>query len=62
MRDVHWCVSVFYQPIENNNIANQIHGFIIDYGKFILIGNIIYIVQKDKQMYGTKLQAENIGK
>ena len=35
-RDVHWCVTVFYQPIENDNIANQIHGFTIDYGKFIL--------------------------
>ena len=35
-RDVHWCVTVFYQAIENNNIANQIHGFTIDYGKFIL--------------------------
>ena len=23
--------------IENDNIANQIHGFTIDYGKFILI-------------------------
>ena len=37
MRDVHWCVTVFYQQIENDNIANQIHGFTIDYGKFILI-------------------------
>ena len=36
-RDVHWCVTVFYQQIENSNIANQIHGFTIDYGKFILI-------------------------
>ena len=35
-RDVHWCVTVFYQPIENSNIANQIHGFTIDDGKFIL--------------------------
>ena len=35
--DVHWCVTVFYQQIENSNIANQIHGFTIDYGKFILI-------------------------
>ena len=26
-RDVHCCVTVFYQQIENNNIANQIHGF-----------------------------------
>ena len=25
------------QQIENGNIANQIHGFTIDYGKFILI-------------------------
>ena len=39
MRDVHWCVNVFYQQIENGNIANQIHGFTIDYGKFILIGD-----------------------
>ena len=31
-----WCVTVFYQQIENGNIANQIHGFTIDYGKFIL--------------------------
>ena len=37
MRDVHWCVTVDYQQIENGNIANQIHGFTIDYGKFILI-------------------------
>ena len=40
MRDVHWCVTVFYQQIENGNLANQIHGFTIDYGKFILIKNI----------------------
>ena len=34
----------FYQQIaqiENGNIANQIHGFITDYGKFILIQNMI---------------------
>ena len=36
MRDVHWCVTVFYQQIKNGNIANQIHGLTIDYGKFIL--------------------------
>ena len=36
MRYVHLCVTVFYQQIENGNIANQIHGFTIDYGKFIL--------------------------
>ena len=36
MRDVHQCVTVDYQQIANDNIANQIHGFTIDYGKFIL--------------------------
>ena len=36
-RDVHWCVTVDYQQIGNGNIANQIHGFTIDYGKFILM-------------------------
>ena len=36
-RDVHWCVTGFYQQIEISNVANQIHGFTIDYGKFILI-------------------------
>ena len=41
-RDVHWCVTVDYQQIENDNRANQIHGFTIDYGKFILI---LYISQ-----------------
>ena len=39
-RDVHWCVTVDYQQIANDNIANQIHGFTIDYGKFILISDI----------------------
>ena len=38
-RDVHCCVTVDYQQIANDNIANQIHGFTIDYGKFILIRN-----------------------
>ena len=36
MRDVHCCVSVFYQQIVDGNIANQIYGFTIDYAKFIL--------------------------
>ena len=35
-RDVKWCVTVDYQQIADDNIANQIHGFTIDYGKFIL--------------------------
>ena len=43
MRDVHWCVTVFYQQIENGNIANQIQGFTIDYGKFILNENMLQI-------------------
>ena len=29
-------IVIIYQQIENSNIANQIHGFTIDYGKFIL--------------------------
>ena len=41
-RDVHWYVTVDYQQIANGKIANQIHGFTIDYGKFILIGYIIH--------------------
>ena len=40
-RDVHWCVTVDYQQIANGNIANQIHGFTIDYGKFILISDTL---------------------
>ena len=34
--DVHWCVTVDDQQIANGNIANQIHGFTVDYGTFIL--------------------------
>ena len=40
MHDVHLCVTVDYQQIANGNIANQIHGLTIDYGKFILISDI----------------------
>ena len=39
-RDVHCCVTVDYQQIANDNISNQIHGFTIDYGKFILNSDI----------------------
>ena len=39
MRDVHWYITVDYQQIENDNIANQIHGFTIDYDKIILIND-----------------------
>ena len=42
--NVHGCVTVDYQQIENDNIANQIHGFTIDYGKFILIATIRYLL------------------
>ena len=45
MRDVHRFVTVDYQQIENGNKANQIHGFTIDYGKFILI-SISYVWMK----------------
>ena len=35
-RDVHRCVTVDYQQIANDNVANQIHGFTIDYGKNLI--------------------------
>ena len=40
-RDVHCCVTVDYQQIANDNTANQIHGFTIDYGKFILMADSV---------------------
>ena len=40
-------VTVDYQQIANDNIANQIYGFTIDYGKFILIVN--YNITKAKR-------------
>ena len=40
---MHWCVTADYQQIVNGNIANQIHGFTIDYGKFIL--NVIVLIK-----------------
>ena len=49
-RDVHWCVTVDYQRIANGNVANQIHGFTIDYGKFILI----IVISKHKFFYRWK--------
>ena len=44
-RDVHWWVTVDYQQITNGNIANQIHGFTIDYGKLILKHIIVMKIQ-----------------
>ena len=35
--------TVDYQQIGNGNTANQIHGFTIDYGKFILIENVFRV-------------------
>ena len=35
-------VTVFYQQIENGDVANQIHGFTIDYSKFI--GKIVLLM------------------
>ena len=42
------CVTVDYQQIANDNIANQIHGFTIGYGKFILIVIIIHHTHYEK--------------
>ena len=33
------CATVFHQQIEKGNIANQIHGLPVDYGKYILIAD-----------------------
>ena len=44
MRDVHRCVTVDYQQKEDGNIANQIHGFTVDYGK---------LLKNDKQLVMT---------
>ena len=38
--------TVVYQHIENGNIANQIHGFTIDYSKFILKKDLKYYAVK----------------
>ena len=43
------CVTVDYQQIENGNIANQIQGFTIDYGKFILMGDIGWLHNSTKE-------------
>ena len=48
-RDVHWCVTVDHRQIAKGNIANQIHGFTIDYGKFILIDIIIHQTYYEKK-------------
>ena len=42
-------VTVDYQQIANDNIANQIHGFTKDHGKFKL--NIIIIHQTHYEKY-----------
>ena len=51
-RDVHWCVTVFYQQTENSNIANQIHGFTIDYGKFILNSDKARVFDQSERAQG----------
>ena len=59
-RDVHWCVTGFYQQIEISNIANQIHGFTIDYGKFILICFIVHWTKKNgSYVFASSLTASN---
>ena len=57
-RDVHWCVTVDYQQIENDNIANQIHRFTIDYGTFILIRIMRWQDSQSPQTIGGKKQSE----
>ena len=47
---LHQVKTVDYQQIENSNIANQIHGFTIDYGKFIRV----LIVKYQMHAHGIK--------
>ena len=54
MCDANWCVTVFYQRIKNGNIANQIHGFTTDYGKYILINIITSETMKRRPCWCTK--------
>ena len=63
MRGVHWCVTVDYQQIENGNIANQIHGFKKDYGKFILESHnwikFCILIGLRSEVFSAELQVEN---
>ena len=56
--NVHWCVTVDYQQIANDNIANQIRGFTIDYGKFILTKDskrLVHTIFSDMKNKSVKL-------
>ena len=44
--------TVVYRQIGNGNIANQIQGFTIDYGKFILITHRCNSLKKSKEIRG----------
>ena len=58
---VHWCVTVDYQQIPNGKIANQIHGFTIDYGKFILIENILQVTDREDWTSSSHLPRNGTG-
>ena len=58
-RDVHWCVTVDYQQIANDNIANQIHGFTINYSKFILNNNYF---MSPSWMWSDKITNERVAR
>ena len=53
------CITVDYQQIAYGNIANQIHGFTIDYGKFILIKDIPYVVDLSRLSLGNSIHSTN---
>ena len=44
--------TVVYQQIDKGNIANHIHGFTIDYGKFLLITHGCNSLKKRKEIHG----------
>ena len=54
--------TVVYQQIDNGNIANQIHGFTIDYSKFIPIDSlykyvsVLFFLENPKMVFFDEIQ------
>ena len=47
-------VTVDYRQIANDDMANQIHGFTIDYGKFIL--KLDYVLEISMNQYSVSFE------
>ena len=55
-------LAMLLQQIANDNIANQIHGFIIDYGKFILMFIVRHLGydEKNKNVLSNLIQQSSV--